>query len=73
MATRIDVNVFCKYPLTTLNMAFTKPSGEIPFTLLETQGNATDASDSFLQILIMLLNVFVAAFQGLLHLFWKAL
>ena len=49
MATRIDVNVFCKHPLTTLNMTFTKTSGEIPFTLLEKQGNATDASDSLLQ------------------------
>ena len=38
MATRIDVSVFCKYPLTTLIMAFTKTSGEIPFTLLEKQG-----------------------------------
>ena len=63
MATRIDVNVFCKYPLTTLNMTFTKTSGEIPFTLLEKQGNATDASDSLLQILIMLLNVFSNSFS----------
>ena len=63
MATHFDVNVFCKYPLTTLNMAFTKPSGEIPFTLLERQGNATDANDSLLQILIMLLNVFCNSFS----------
>ena len=63
MATSIDVNVFCKYPLTSLNMAFTKTSGEIPFTLLEKQGNATDASDSLLQILIMLLNVFSNSFS----------
>ena len=55
MATRIDVNVFCEY----LNMDFTKTSDEIPFTLLEKQGNATDASDSLLQISIMLVNVFL--------------
>ena len=63
MATSIDVNVFCKYHLTTLNMALTKTLGEIPFTLLEKQGNATDASDSLLQILIMLLNVFSNSFS----------
>ena len=49
--------------LTTLNMAFTKTSGEIPFTLLEKQGNANGASDSLLQISIMLLNVFCNSFS----------
>ena len=55
MANRIDVNVFCVSPLNTLlSIAFTKTSGEIPLTLLDKQGNANDASDSLLQIPIML-------------------
>ena len=64
MANRINVNVFCEYPLTTLNIALTKTSGEIPLTLLVNQGNANDASDSLLQISIMLLNVFCNSFSG---------
>ena len=56
MANRIDANVFCVYPLTTLNIDFTKTSGEIPLTLLDKQGNANDASDSLLQTLVMFLN-----------------
>ena len=56
MATHIDVSIFCEYPLTTLNMAFTKTSGEIPYTLSEKQVNANDASNSLLQISIMLVN-----------------
>ena len=63
MATRIDVNVFCEYLLTTLNMAFTKTSSQIPYTLLEKQGNANDASNSLLQISIMLVNVFCNSFS----------
>ena len=50
MANLIDVNVFCVNPLTTLNIGFTKTSGEIPLTLLNKQGNANDASNSLLQI-----------------------
>ena len=55
MENRIDANVFCVYPLTTLNTDFTKTLGE---SLLDKQGNANDASDSLLQISIMLLKVF---------------
>ena len=62
MATCIDVNIFCKYPLTTLNMAFAKTLGEIPFTLLEKQGNSNGASDYLLQISITLLNIFCNSF-----------
>ena len=63
MANRIDAKVLCVYPLTTLNIDFTKASGEIPLTLLDKQGNANDASDSLLQISIMLLNVFCNSFS----------
>ena len=63
MANRTDVSVFCVYPLTTLNIAFTKTSGKIPLTLLDKQGNANDASDSLLQISNMLLNVFCNSFS----------
>ena len=63
MAYHIDVSVFCVYPLTTLNIAFTKTSGEIPLTLLDKQGNANDASDPLLQISNMLLNVFCNSFS----------
>ena len=63
MASRIDANVFCVYPLTTLNIDFTKTSGEIPLTLLDKQGNANDASDSLLQTLVMFLNVFCNSFS----------
>ena len=73
MATHIHVSIFCEYPLSTLNMAFTKTSGEIPYTLSEKQVNANDASNSLLQISICWSTVFVTAFQSLLHLFWKAL
>ena len=48
MANRFDVNVFCVYLLTTLNIAFTKTLGEIPLTSLYKQGNANDASDFLL-------------------------
>ena len=63
MVNSTDISVFCAYPLTTLNIAFTKTSGEIPLTLLDKQGNANDASDSLLQIPIMLLNVFCNSFS----------
>ena len=63
MANRIDANVFCVYPLTTLNIDFTKTSGEIPLTLLDKHGNANDASDFLLQISIMLLNVLCNSFS----------
>ena len=63
MANRIDANVFCVYPLTTLNIDFTKTSGKIPLTLLDKQGNANDASDFLLQISIMLLNFFCNSFS----------
>ena len=63
MANRIDANVLCVYPLTTLNIDFTKASGEIPLTLLDKQGNANDASDSLLQISNMFLNFFCNSFS----------
>ena len=63
MANRIDVHVFCEYPLTTLNIAFTKTSGEIPLTLLHKQGKANDTSGSLLRISVMLLNVFCNSFS----------
>ena len=63
MANRIDPNVFFVYPLTTLNIDFTKTSGEIPLTLLDKQGNANNASDSLLQILIMVLSIFCNSFS----------
>ena len=63
MANRIDANVFCVYPLTTLNIDFTKTSGEIPLTLLDKQGNSNDASDSLSQISITFLNVFSNSFS----------
>ena len=63
MANRIDANVFCVYPLTILNIDFTKTSGEIPLTLLDKQGNANNARDSLLQISIMFLNVFYNSFS----------
>ena len=63
MATRIGVNVSCKHPLTTLTIAFTKTSREIPFTLLEQEGNANDATVSLLQVSIMLLNIFRNSFS----------
>ena len=63
MVNSTDVSVFCAYPLTTLNIAFTKTSGEIPLTLLDKQGNANDARDSLLQISNMLLNVFCNSFS----------
>ena len=52
MANRIDANVFCVYPLTTLNIDFAKSLGEIALTLLDKQGDANDASNSLLQISI---------------------
>ena len=64
MANRIYVNVFWVYPLTTLNIAFTKTSGEIPLTLVDKQGNTNEAKDSLLQISIMLLNVFCKNFPS---------
>ena len=63
MATCIDINVFCKYPLITLNMAFAKTLGEILFTLLEKQGNSNNASDYLLQISVMLFNIFCNSFS----------
>ena len=63
MVTHIDVSIFCEYPLTTLNMAFTKTLGEIPYTLSEKQVNANDASKSLLQISIMLVNGFCNSFS----------
>ena len=63
MATCIDINVFCKYRLITLNMAFAKTLGEILFTLLEKQGNSNNASDYLLQISVMLLNIFCNSFS----------
>ena len=63
MANRIDANVFCVYPLTTLNIDFTKTLGEIPLTLLDKQGNSNDASDSLSQISITFLNVFCNSFS----------
>ena len=63
MANRIDANIFFVYPLTTLNIDFTKTSGEIPLTLLDKQGNANNASDSLLQILIMVLSIFCNSFS----------
>ena len=63
MANCIDANVFFVYPLTTLSIDFTKTSGKIPLTLLEKQGNASNASHSLSQILIMLLSIFCNSFS----------